>query len=342
MKSPFKYGMVVTGHSFINRTEEIERIQQNISAGIHTIIISPKRWGKSSLLKQVALTNRDKGVKFAFIDFFNIRTGEDFLEKYSAGILRSGISKSENFSWKEVQKKKGEIINLPERIARRKGIKMVVCIDEFQSISRLKDHLALEQELRSNWQNQESTCYCLNGSRKHEMMEIFNAEPGAFYRFGDIILLEKIPEQHWVKHIKKSFKDSGKNIRKELIKRMIQITNNHPDYIQQLCHNVWNATESESTPRIIDEAMDLVVRSNALHYNNICDSLSNTQLNLVYAILAGESQLTAAQTMQKYKLGTPHNVSKNKKTLEEKDIVEIHGDSIGFNDPVFEHWLRTR
>jgi hypothetical protein len=87
--------------------------------------------------------------------------------------------------------------------------------------------------------------------------------------------------------------------------------------------------------------MDLVVRSNALHYQDICEALSNTQLNLIVAILEGETQLTSAATMQKYNLGTPRNVSKNKKVLEEKDLVEIHGESITFNDPIFEYWLRN-
>jgi uncharacterized protein len=371
MKSPFKYGKIVTGDHFINRTEEIKRIRQNISSGINTILISPRRWGKSSLIKQVALLNKDKEVKFAFIDFFNIRTEEDFLEKYSTEIIKCSINKSEeilqagknffnkispsfsfgtdplndlqlSFSWNEVQKTKDEIINLPERIAKKKDIQIVVCIDEFQAISRLKDHMAFEQELRSYWQHHQNTCYCLYGSRKHMMLEIFKEESRAFYRFGDLFLLEKIPERHWLKFIEQSFENTGKSINRNLIEKMIQLTDNHPDYLQQLCHNVWNATESELTLRIIDEAMDLVVRSNALHYQDICDALSNTQLNLIYAILAGETQLTAAETMRKFKLGTPRNVIKNKIILSEKDIVEIHGNFISFNDPVFEHWLRSR
>jgi AAA+ ATPase superfamily predicted ATPase len=371
MDSPFKYGKIVTGNSFINRSNDIKRIQQNISAGINTILLSPRRWGKSSLIKQVAFLNKNKKIKFAFIDFFNVRTEEDFLEKYSTEIIKCSISKREElleagknffqklspsfsfgtdpvndlslrFSWREAQKTKDEIINLPERIAKKKGIKIVVCIDEFQAISKLKDHISFEQELRSYWQHHENTCYSLYGSRKHVMMEIFKEESRAFYRFGDLFLLEKIPEQHWLKFIEQSFRNTGRMINKELIKQMIQFTDNHPDYLQQLCHNVWNATESEVTLQIIEGAMDLVVRSNSLHYLDICDALSNTQLNLLYAILAGETKLTASGTMQKFNLGTPRNVSKNKMVLEEKDIVEFHGEIICFNDPVFEYWLRKR
>jgi len=371
MNSPFKFGRIVTGESFINRSEDIKRIRQNIESGINTMLISPRRWGKSSLMKQVASLNKDKKTKFAFIDFFNIRTEEDFFEKYSTEIIKCTISKKEelfqagknffqkispsfsfgadpvndfslSFSWSDAKKSKEEIINLPEIIARKKGIKIVVCIDEFQGISKLKDHISLEQELRSYWQHHENSCYCLYGSRKHMMLEIFKTESRAFYRFGDLFFLEKIPAQHWTEFILESFANTGKEINKDLVEEMIQITSNHPDYLQQLCHNVWNATETEATYEIIETAMDLVVRSNALHYQDICEALSNTQLNLVFAILEGETKLTAAETMQKYNLGTPRNVSKNKKVLEGKDLVEIHGENISFNDPIFEYWLRKK
>jgi len=371
MNSPFKFGRIVTGNSFINRSEDIKRIQQNIKSGINTMIISPRRWGKSSLIKQVANLNKDKKTKFAFIDFFNIRTEEDFFERYSTEIIKCSISKKEellqagknffqkispsfsfgtdpvndfslSFSWRDAIKSKEEIINLPEVIARKKGIKIVVCIDEFQGISKLKDHISLEQELRSYWQYHENTCFCLYGSRKHMMLEIFNTESRAFYRFGDLFFLEKIPKKHWIDFIQTGFKSTGKNINKNLVNLMIRSTNNHPDYLQQLCHNAWNATETEATLEIIKTAMDLVVHSNALHYQDICEALSNTQLNLVFAILAGETKFTATETMQKYNLGTPRNVSKNKKVLEEKDIVEIHGENVSFNDPIFEYWLRKK
>ena len=301
MSSPFKYGKIVTGDNFINRIEDIKRIQQNIGSGINTMLISPRRWGKSSLMKQLAFLNRDKNTRFAFIDFFNIRTEEDFFEKYSTEIIRCTISKREellqagkdffqkispsfsfgadpvndfslSFSWSEAQKSKEEIINLPETIARKKGIRVVVCIDEFQGISKLKEHISLEQELRSYWQHHENTCYCLYGSRKHMMLELFKTESRAFYRFGDLFLLEKIPEEHWIDFIQRSFKNTGKSINKELVNLIIRSTNNHPGYLQQLCHNAWNATENDATEVIIETAMDLVVRSNALHYQDICEA----------------------------------------------------------------------
>ena len=95
MNSPFKYGKVVTGDNFINRKDDIKRIRNNISAGINTILISPRRLGKSSLMKQIDYLNRDKKLRFTFIDFFNIRTEEDFFEKYAKEVIRCSISRKE-------------------------------------------------------------------------------------------------------------------------------------------------------------------------------------------------------------------------------------------------------
>lgn len=370
MNSPFRYGKIVTDEHFINRSNDIQRIQNNISAGINTILISPRRWGKSSLMKQIEYINRNKKLRFVFLDFFNIRSEEDFLISYMREVIKCSISKKEELlnagreffmklspsfsfgtdpmndfslklAWNDAKKSKDEIINLPEIIAKKKEIKIVVCIDEFQSISKLQDSISFEQELRSYWQYHENVTYCLYGSRRHMMMEIFKEESRAFYRFGDLFLLEKIPEDHWVKFIEDSFKKTGKEISKMVISKMISMTSNHPDYLQQLCHNTWNNTNKEVTEKNVEESLDLVIRSNMLYYHDICEGLSNTQINLLKAILHGERKLTSTATMLAFSLGTPRNVSKNKITLESKDIIEIHGNAINFNDPIFEYWIRN-
>jgi hypothetical protein len=368
MASPFKFGKVVTGDNFINRRKDIKRIQNNISAGINTILISPRRWGKSSLMKQIAILKKDRKLKFAFIDFYNIRTEEEFLEKYAREVLKCSINKVEDllqsgkeffqnivpsfsfgadpindfsvrFTWNEVKKTRDEIINLPEKIAGKKGIQIVVCIDEFQNISKINENIPFEKELRSYWQHHQHTTYCLYGSRRHMMYELFKEESRAFYRFGDLFHLEKIDKSHWIKFIIKAFEKTGKQITESLVEEMICMTDNHPDYLQQLCHHTWNFTQKKVISDHVEEAMDLVVSSNAMHYQDICDSLSNTQLNLVKAILSKERKLTSMKVMNQYKLGTPRNVSKNKQVLIEKEIIELQEGKISFTDPIFAYWL---
>ncbi len=367
--SPFKFGKVVIGEYFINRKKEIKRINSNIRSNINTIIISPRRWGKSSLMKQIASGWYNGKNKFVFIDFCNIRSEEDFYKIYSQEILKSTLSKTDEFlkagkkffkriipqitfsidpqqdlslgfNWNEVIKAKDEIINLPEKIAIDNKIQITICIDEFQNIAKIQDYIRFQEELRAYWQNHQHVSYCLYGSKKHMMLDIFNQESHPFYRFGDLIMMDKIPEEEWKTFIIQSFSKTNRKISPVITDKIIEITNNHPDYIQQLCHHTWNLTETEVEENILNSAIELVLRSNVIFYRDICENLSNTQINLLKAIINGETKLTSAKVMQFYKLGTPRNVSKNKRVLETKDIIDIRTETVYFADPFFEYWFK--
>lgn len=367
--SPFKFGRVVTGDSFINRKDEKNRIRNNILSRNNTIIISPRRWGKSSLVRQVASEMESEKIRFAFLDIYNIRTEEDFFTTYSREIIKATITKKEEvlnlakkffkrivpvisfkvdplhdlslkFNWEEAKDAVDEMIDLPEKIAKDKGLKIIVCIDEFQNIARIREYEKLEETLRSYWQLHEQVSYCLFGSKKHMMVDIFNRDSRPFYRFGDIIILGKILEEHWIDFIVSGFKDSGKSIPPELAKTLISTAGNHPEYVQQLAHHTWSLTEKLADELILNNAMEMVLNSNSIFYQEICNDLSNTQINLMKAVIYGETQFTSAEVMQKYNLGTPRNVSKNKETLEVKDIIDFSAEPAHFTDPFFIIWFQ--
>ena len=169
MQSPFQFGKIVTGSSFTDRTEEISRLTSNILNSVNTVIISPRRWGKSSLIKQTAnlVTVSHDYVRFCYIDLFAIRSENEFYSRLSEEAIRGTSTKVDEriqavrtffkqlqpkitigtdplsefnigFDWKEAKKYPQEILNLPELIAKRKGIKLVVRIDEFQNMGSMK------------------------------------------------------------------------------------------------------------------------------------------------------------------------------------------------------------
>ena len=87
-----------------------------------------------------------------------------------------------------------EVLRLPEMIARSKGCHIVVCIDEFQQIGDFPDSLTFQKKLRSVWQLQSHVSYCLYGSKKHMMEQMFQNASYPFYRFGDFFYLNKNEE----------------------------------------------------------------------------------------------------------------------------------------------------
>jgi len=113
----------------------------------------------------------------------------------------------------------------------------------------------------------------------------------------------------------------------------------HSWYVQQLAYFVWNLTKDEVGMKILQQAIDEVMNANLPLYQNECDSLTASQLNLLIAIAGNEQFLTAVETLNKYKIGTPQNVSKNKKVLQNRDIIDKTKDGFTFLDPVFKRWF---
>ena len=371
--SPFIYGTTVSTFSFTNREKEVEKLRSNLLNGVNTIIISPRRWGKSSLVEKVIqdINLKEKKAKTVIIDLFTVSSEEEFLEAFAREIIKTSSSKwqewmssgkdffknlvpklsigvdpntdfSLSFDWKELKKHSGEILNLPETIAQKKGIKIIICLDEFQNLSSLTNFLNFEKKMRAIWQRQKLVTYCLYGSKRHMMGNIFNNASKPFYRFGDIMLLPKIEIQKWVPFICNGFSNCGKQIEEKDALLIPQLMQCHSWYTQQLAHYTWNLTQKKASKTEINTALNELIYANAPLYQKEIEILSNTQLNLLKAVAKNETQFTSAATMQNFQLGTPRNVSKNKTLLINNDLIQEINGKFEFVDPAFYLWFKQQ
>ncbi|MDR0725876.1 MAG: ATP-binding protein [Prevotellaceae bacterium] len=369
-RSPFLFGKTVVENSFINRTKDIEHLWLNMQSGINTVLISPRRWGKSSLVKHTSIIYaKEENVRWCFLDMFAIRNEADFYAKLTTELLKVTSSKWKNwvettksffkqivpqinmgidpvndfsvsFRWEDLTKNKDEILDFPEKIAQKFNIQLIVCIDEFQNINSFDSSDAFEKLLRSHWQHHQHVSYCLYGSKRTLMTEIFNKKNRAFYRFGDVIMLNKIATEHWTPFIVKKFSETGKIISENLSKKIVENMKNHTYYVQQLSHYVWENTDNEATDAILTTALDRLLEINTPFYQAETEHLNNTQIELLKAIVNGEKQLTAVKTLRSYRIGTPQNVIKNIKSLEKQDFIDKQNGVIELLDPAFEFWLK--
>lgn len=371
--SPFIYGTTVSIQSFTNRETESAKLQSNLLNGINTTIISPRRWGKSSLVEKVItdINKKDKKTKTVIIDLFSVSSEEEFLEQFAREVIKASSSKwqewmgsgkeffkklipklslgidpttdfSLSFDWHELKKNSDEILNLPETIAKKRGIKFIICLDEFQNLSSFNGYLIFEKKLRACWQRHKSVTYCLYGSKRHMMTDIFNNPSKPFYRFGDIMLLQKIETKKWVSFICKSFVNTGKQIDEKTAEIIPFVMKNHSWYVQQLAHYTWNVTHKRATSTEVFTALKELINANTPLYQKETESISHTQLNLLKAVAKNETQFTSAAVMNKHQLGTPRNVSKNKTLLINNDIIHEINNKFEFVDPAFELWFKKQ
>ncbi len=372
MKTPFLFGKVTDFPNFTDRVKESERLSKNLLNGVNSIIVSPRRWGKTSLVTHVLsdIVEKRKDVRVCHIDVFNCRTEEQFYQIYANAILSAVETKLDKFveaarrylgrlvpsislsdsaqqyeltfgvDFKDDKLSVGDVLNLPQRISEDLNIDFIVAIDEFQSIDFYDDSLAFQRKLRSYWQHHKRVTYCLYGSKRHMLLDIFSNPNMPFFKFGDIMFLDKISREDWQEFIVRRFADTGKVIDVELSGIIADKVKNHPYYVQQLSQQVWLRTARKCTLAIVDEAFESMVRQLSLLFTNLIDSLTSRQISFLIAVAKGEERFSSQEVLSKYKLGTSANIKNLRTSLLDKDLIDIRVESkIEIQDPVFEWWL---
>jgi uncharacterized protein len=370
MIKPFTFGSISTGKdNFTDREEEIKRLSLNFQNGINTILISPRRWGKTSVVKRTAEVTNSNTLKIIYMDIFSCKDDKEFYDTYATNILRQtsnqwqewvkdakeflsrlspkisiGTDPTNDFSLSlsvnEKQESEFDILNLSEKIAKKKNIRIVVCIDEFQQILNFADNEIFQKKLRTVWQHHTNVSYCLFGSKKHLMSLLFEKKSLPFYKFGDIIYLQKIPQEDWVKYICNQFSKFGKHISKEFAIQICQTVDNHSSYVQQLSWLIFLRCEKEVNKENFDDAVEDLINQSSMLFQKDTEQLSLYQMNFMKALCSGVTDnFSTKQVMEKYNLGTTANVSRVKQALEQKELIDISNKKISLLDPIYKIWF---
>lgn len=370
MTKPFLFGVATSGDNFTDRKNETARLVMNFQHGVNTVLISPRRWGKTSLVQQACRLAQSDKLKIVYFDIFSCRSDSDFYEAFASAVLKQTASKWDEwlehaklflsrispkismgtdpmaeFSVSlEINPKSNdidEVLQLPERIAHQKGINIVVCIDEFQQVAEFKDSKTFQKRLRSVWQLQKSVSYCLFGSKKHLMNELFEKKSLPFYKFGDAIYLSKIGTTDWIDYICGRFEATGKHITKELAAMICGRVDNHSSYVQQLAWLVWIHTQEVATEQDFKAAYQDLIDQNTPLFEKQTESLTTYQMNFLRAIIDGvHGEFSTQEILQKYQLGSSANVSIIKRALVKKELIEVEKHQVVIPDPVMEAWLQ--
>ena len=370
MNKEFIFGKTVTGENFIAREEDIRKLKMHFQSGVNTILSSPRRWGKTSLVRRVKQELDSDKLRVVYLDIFSCRDEYEFYNLFAEEVLKSCSSKFEewmnvatefftritpkiSFSAEPSQEYSvalginakthtpEEVLNLPEIIALKKEIQIVICIDEFQQIGEFPNATTVLKRMRTAWQHHTRTSYCLFGSKKHLMDELFQRKNQAFYKFGGHFHLQLIPTEPWVEYICKQFKGAGKSISKELAASICATVENHSSYVQQLSWITFVDTKDVVTPEILECAKQTLLDENSALFTQQIASLSSYQINFLRAILDDvHNNFGVANVRETYRLGSSSNIAILKKAMINKEIIEQRKDGYYFVDPVLKIWLR--
>lgn len=372
METPFVFGKIATEKNFTDREQETAFLEQSFTSLVNTIIISPRRWGKSSLVNKAAkqAMEKDDSLRICHIDLFNVRDEAHFYSLLAQKVIAATSTKWEemvenakkffsqfvpkitigadpfneisiDFDWEEIKRNPDEVLDLAEKIACDKGLKIVICIDEFQNIAEFTDPDYFQKKLRSHWQLHQHVAYCLYGSKRHMMLEVFAESSKPFYKFGNLMFLKKIEESYWVRFFQTRFEETGKHITEEAASLIAKLTDNHPYYAQQLAQLTWLRTGKDCSVEIVRKAHEALVEQLSLLFVTITETLTVQQLNYLNALLAGEKAISSTEVMHRYRISSTTSIARSKAVLIKNDILDNQAGTISFQDPIYAYWLKT-
>ena len=359
--NPFKFGSIVDEPFFTNRTGEIKKVKSILMSDNHLIIISPRRFGKTSLISKVIKKINRPSI---FVDLQIITNAEDFAAQLLKRVYRiypfekiKQIIKSfriiPNISFNPMNNEvdikfqpvsSGSILvedalNLLEKISEKKK-KIIVVFDEFQEIKNIgKD---LDRQLRSIIQHHQNINYVFLGSQESLMRDIFEKKKSPFYHFGYLLPLDKIPYQEFLTFLAYGLKSvTFKST--EISNEILEITKAHPYYTQQLAFNVWELLNNDGKIKnFVEEALNEIIRHHDMDYERLWNTINRTDMKILIGMSLSEIPPLSSDFSKRYFTGASSTIFSGLKRLAQKGMVIKTGSGYEIDDPFFKRWIILR
>lgn len=369
MKNPFlTYGYNGPDY-FCDRIEETKRLTSLLENGNHVALISPRRMGKTGLIRHCFSQQKLQKEYYLFVvDIYATKNlaeltyelGREILsvlkskerkawEKFLliAGSLRTGITldalgqPSWNLEIGDIQTPKTSLDEIFQYLSSADK-PCIVAIDEFQAITDYPEQ-NIEAMLRTYIQKCYNARFIFSGSKRHMMNEIFSSPARPFYQSSSTISLKPIPLQEYSAFITRHFEQGGFQITSEAIQYLYELFEGTTWYIQKVSNEVFAMAEPHSISGIneIDIAIKHTVEEKDDTYQDLMTRLTAKQKSLLFALAHEKKDIQplSGEFIKKYHLSSASAVQRSLTSLQEKDIITNQNGKYSIYDYFLLYWL---
>lgn len=374
MQNPFVYGEVVPVASFVDRETELDRLAGDLVAGQKVFLISPRRYGKSSLVRQALRAAERGGALTVDVTVSSYSSYVAFLEGYARALLSIETRVDKTRAWlremlgsvrpevrvepdehghgklalsfpaartvKDVSRLAQEVFALPGRIAEARRRRLAVALDEFQAIASF-DGGSVEHALRAAVQHQRQVGYVFSGSEP-SLMERMLGRSRPFYKAGPVMRLQKIPADRFADFIEARFRTTRIRPSAGLGMAIVELAGNLPYDVQRLAHEVWDDVQGAKTVGLEDlhETLKRLLGEHEAIFEATWQRLTLPQRATLRAAVIEEGQeLLSADVRTRYRLGGPSTVQTALSALVREDILAREGARYAVVDSLFREWV---
>jgi hypothetical protein len=374
-ENPFVFGEIVDDVNFVNRVDERNRLVRDLADGQKVFLLSPRRFGKSSLVAVALLQLKKRHIRTVSLTVSSYAGYAQFLEKFAEKVLRAAgpwdrvkdwvtrfgrqVKPDLNFNLAtgeiSVSLSKGagfdptpiapEIFALPGELTRNGGFRMAICLDEFQQISQFNSG-SVENVIRNQVQEQRGVGYVFAGSQPSLMEEMLSVRR-PFHKAGPQMFLDKIPADDWKEFITRQFRRRGRTLDEKGMETLLSTADLIPYDVQRVAHELWDYAELKDKRQLgaadVSAVTDALVTGQSTYYELLWEQVSARQRATLQALATrGPSEIYSQAVREEFRLGPASTVQKALQALDSRDVLDRYKGSYFFLDPLLPWWIRRR
>ena len=375
-QNPFVYGEVVPREAFVDRVDELRRLVEDLSAGQKVFLISPRRYGKSSLIRRALAVMARRGALTVELTVSSCSSYVAFLEAYARALAAAETEWSRARDWlldairsarteiryapqdralgtlsvsfpavrndRDLSRLAQEVFSLPARLAASRRRKVVVALDEFQAIAGF-DGGSVEHALRAAVQHQREVGYVFAGSEP-SLMERMLGPKRPFYKAGPVVRLDKIPGDEFAAFIDARFRQSGLAPDEKLGASIVELAGNLPYDVQRLAHETWDHVRASGRRRAtlddLHQALRRLLAEQRILFEAVWEQLTLAQRAVLRAVVLEDGrELLSADVRARHRLAGPSTVQASLAALRRDDVIARDGARYVVVDSLLREWV---
>ena len=379
MENPFVYGEVVPAAAFVDREDELKRLAADLLAGQKVFLISPRRYGKSSLISRALAKAGHAGCLTVSVTVSAYSSYLAFLEGYARAVIAAETRWSRAVTWlrdqlgqtrpevrletepdgsagvavrfpairtaKDVARLAPEVFTLPARLAEVRRRRVVVALDEFQAIGGFNGG-SVEEALRAAVQHQRQVGYVFAGSEP-TLMEAMLGPRRPFYKAGPVMRLQKIPADDFAAFIDVKFRKGGMRPEAGFGQAVLDLAGHLPYDVQRLAHEAWDDARASGMRRVgldhLHATLRRLLAENAVFFEASWERLTLVQRAVLRALVLEDGVgLLSADVRTRHRLGGASSVQAALGALQREDVIARDGERWTVVDSLMREWIARR
>jgi hypothetical protein len=379
MDNPFVYGEVVPGEAFVDREDELDRLVADLGGGQKVFLISPRRYGKSSLIRQTLDSLRRRGALAVELTVSSYSSYLAFLEGYAraiasveskwerartwlteaiastrpevryepkdTGLGRLSVAFPQVTTARDINRLANEIYALPGKLAADRKRAVVIALDEFQAIDSF-DGGTVEHALRAAAQHQRQVGYVFAGSEP-SLMEKMIGPRRPFYKAGPVMRLNKISPTLFSDFIDRRFTKTGIKPEPGVADAIIDLAGNLPYDVQRLAHETWDDVRARGGRKVTLEDLHATLARLLSEQEMIFEALwqrmtLHQRATLRAVVLQGGREIHSADARARHRLGGASSIQKSLAALAAQDVLMKEGARYLVVDSLLREWVARR